>query len=120
MIVQAVKRISAGSNEVIEIGDITVEKEWTYAGDVARGIFALLEQNDIHEAAIGSGKAYSIEQWLEQCFRIVGRDWREHVRLRSDFTSEYRRLVSDPSTMNALGWFPAIDFPKLADMMIAA
>lgn len=120
MIVQAVKRISAGSNDVIEIGDITVEKEWTFAGDIARGIFALLEQNDIHEAAIGSGKAYSIEQWLEQCFRIVGRDWREHVRFRNDFTSEYKRLVSDPSTMNALGWFPAIDLPKLADMMIAA
>jgi GDPmannose 4,6-dehydratase len=120
MIVQAVKRISAGSREIIEIGDITVEKEWTFAGDVARGIFALLEQDDIHEAAIGSGKAYTIEQWLEQCFRIIGRGWREHVRLLGDYTPEYKRLVSDPSTMNALGWFPEIDLPKLADMMIAS
>ncbi|MHB8844106.1 MAG: GDP-mannose 4,6-dehydratase [Nitrospirota bacterium] len=120
MIAQSVKRISEGSTEVIEIGDITVEKEWTFAGDVARGIFALIEQDAVHEAAIGSGRAYSIEHWLEQCFQIIGRDWRNHVRLRGGFTPEYKRLVSDPSTMNALGWFPEIDLPKLADMMISA
>jgi GDPmannose 4,6-dehydratase len=120
MIAQAVKSISSGSQNIIEIGDITVEKEWTFAGDVARGIFSLIEQDVVHEAAIGSGKAYSIEQWLDQCFRLIGRDWREHVRLRGGFTPEYKRLVSDPSTMNALGWLPEIDLPKLAEMMITA
>lgn len=120
MIAQAVKRISAGSKEVLEIGDSTVEKEWAFAGDVARGIFTLIGQDAVHEAAIGSGKAYSIEHWLEQCFQVIGRDWRNHVRMRGGFTPEYKRLVSDPSTMNALGWFPEIDLPKLADMMISA
>jgi GDPmannose 4,6-dehydratase len=45
-----------------------VSKEWTYAGDVAEGIATLLAQDKVFEAVIGSGEAYTIEQWVETCF----------------------------------------------------
>ena len=51
----AVKRIAAGSEEKLEIGDITVIKEWTFAGDVVKGIWTLVQQQEIFEANIGSG-----------------------------------------------------------------
>ena len=120
MIAVAAQRIAKGVNEIIELGDISVEKEWTFAGDIARGIFMLVEQDKVFEAAIGSGETYSIENWLEQCFRIIGKDWHDHVRLREGFTSEYKRLFSDPSTMHKLGWFPSVKLPELAEMMITA
>jgi len=120
IIALAAQRIAKGSKEIIELGDISVEKEWTFAGDVARGIFSLVEQDSVFEAVIGSGETYSIENWLEQCFRIIGRDWHNHVRLREGFTSEYKRLYSNPRTMNGLGWFPAVKLPELAEMMITA
>jgi GDPmannose 4,6-dehydratase len=118
MIALAAQRIAKGSKEVIELGDISVEKEWTFAGDVARGIFTLVEQDSVFEAVIGSGVKYSIENWLEQCFRIIGKDWHNHVRLNEGFTSEYKRLYSNPRTMNGLGWFPAVKLPQLAEMMV--
>jgi GDPmannose 4,6-dehydratase len=114
----AVKRIAEGSDEILELGDISVEKEWTFAGDVAKGIFALIEQDEVFEAVIGSGIAYSIENWLEQCFGIIGKDWHDHVCLHEGFTPEYKRLVSNPQTINGLGWFPAVEFPDLAKRMI--
>jgi GDPmannose 4,6-dehydratase len=120
MIALAAKRIAEGSNEVIELGDISVEKEWTFAGDIAKGIFALVDQNTIFEAAIGSGETYSIENWLEQCFSIIGRDWHNHIRLREGFIPEYKRLYSNPNTMNKLGWFPSVKLPQLAEMMVTA
>lgn len=119
MIALAVKRIAAGSDEFIELGDISVEKEWTFAGDVARGIFTLLEQDDIFEAVIGSGKAFSIENWLEHCFKIIGKNWRNHVRLTANFVPEYKRLISNPATINTLGWFPSVDLPELAALMLS-
>ena len=106
MIADAARRIAAGAIEVIEIGDIAVEKEWTFAGDIAAGMFALVDQERVYEAVIGSGHAYSIQQWLQACFGAVGRNWRDHVRVRSDFVAEYRRLVSNPATMLGLGWHP--------------
>jgi len=119
MIALAVQRISKGSCEVIELGNIDVEKEWTFAGDVAQAILTLIEQDDIYEAAIGSGVTYSIKEWLEQCFGLIGKDWREYVRLRQGFIPEYLRLVSNPTTINTLGWRPKVTFPDLAQMMIA-
>ncbi len=119
MIALAVQRIAAGSNEVIELGDIDVEKEWTFAGDVAKGIFTLVEQDDVFEAVIGSGVTYSIKNWLEQCFGLVGKEWDEHVRLREGFTPEYQRLVSNPAIMQTLGWTPSVNLPELAKMMIS-
>lgn len=120
MVVEAARQAAAGNTEAIEIGDIAVEKEWTFAGDVAAGMFKLLEQDVVNEAVIGSGRAYSIRQWLEACFGLVGRDWQKFVRLRADFAPEYRRLVSDPSTMLSLGWSPTVGFAELAALMMAA
>ncbi len=116
----AARRIADGGKEIIELGDISVKKEWTFAGDVAGGIFTLIDQDDVFEAVIGSGVAYTIENWLEQCFGMIGKDWHDHVRIREGFTPEYKCLVSNPGTINSLGWFPAVGFQELTRMMIAA
>ena len=118
MIALAAKCIAARSGEIIELGDISVEKEWTFAGDVAQGILTLVEQDEVFEAVIGSGIAYSIQNWLEECFSIIGKDWREHTCFREGFTPEYKRLVSNPATMRSLGWTPSVDLPKLAALMM--
>ncbi len=114
LIAQAARR-----GETLEWGDVTVRKEWAFAGDIAAGMLALVGQDDVWEACIGTGEAYSIEEWLETCFRLVGRDWREHVRLKEGFRAEYPLLVSDPSTIRALEWRPEVDFAALAAMMMA-
>ncbi|MDO9326160.1 MAG: GDP-mannose 4,6-dehydratase [Methanoregula sp.] len=118
IIALAAKRIARGSNEIIELGDITVEKEWTFAGDIAQGIFTLMEQDAVFEAVIGSGITYSIKDWLMQCFGILGKDWHNHVRLRQGFIPEYSRLISDPRTINSLGWYPKVGLNELAKIMM--
>jgi len=114
----AAQRIAAGGQEKLELGDITVEKEWTFAGDVAQAMLTLVRQDDLFEATIGSGAAYSIKDWLEQCFGVIGKDWHDHVHLKEGFISEYPRLVSDPATIRSLGWSPKVGFAALAHMMM--
>lgn len=118
MIASAARRIKAGSDEIIELGDVTVQKEWTFAGDVVNGLWTLVQQEDVFEATLGSGLAYSIEEWLERCFALIGKNWRNHVKLRVGFTPEYSRLVCDPSTLHSLGWTPTVSFNDLARMMV--
>ena len=119
-VAQAVRRLAAGSGETLEMGDITVRKEWAFAGDIAAGIMALVGQDTVHEACIGTGIAHSIEDWLAACFQLAGLNWRDHVRLQEGFRPEYPLLVSDPATMHNLGWRPEIDLPALARMMMSA
>jgi GDPmannose 4,6-dehydratase len=118
IIALAARRIAAGSGETIEIGDVGVEKEWTFAGDVAEAMFTLVSQDDVLEAAIGSGVAHPVSAWLERCFAAVGKDWRDHVRPRTGFVPEYRRLVSDPATIRSLGWAPKMSLETLAELMV--
>ena len=112
------KRIGEGSKEILEIGDISVIKEWTYAGDVVNGIFTLVRQNKIVEANIGSALGYSIEDWLGVCFKQIGKNWQDFVVLKNDFTPEYKSLVSDSSLIFSLGWKPENSFEELAKMMV--
>jgi GDPmannose 4,6-dehydratase len=118
MITNAAQRISSGSREKITLGDLSVKKEWTFAGDTVEGIFTLVQQDEVFEAVIGSGIPYSIEDWLEVCFGMIGRKWNDYVILREGFKPEYPVLVSNPSKINQLGWSPKISFRQLAEMMI--
>lgn len=119
MTTDAIKRIASGSNEKIILGDITVKKEWAFAGDIAEGIFTLVNQDKIFEACIGTGETYSIQDWLEICFSRINKDWKEYVNLKEAFLPEYKILVSDPSTINSIGWLPKIKFENLCDIMLA-
>ena len=114
----AARRVAEGGRERLEIGDLSVEKEWTFAGDVARAMLLLVQQDAVLEAAIGSGEAHPIGEWVERCFALAGADWRAHVDVRPGFVSEYPRLVSDPSTIRGLGWTPRVGFDELARMMV--
>ena len=117
-IAEAAKRIGAGSNEKLLIGDTAVIKEWTFAGDTVKAVLTLIQQDEIFEANIGSGKGYSIEDWLQQCFSIAGKDWHDHVIEDETFKSEFGKLLSDPSLIFSLGWRPETTFNELAQMMM--
>lgn len=120
LIAQAARRIAAGTAADLELGDMSVEKEWTFAGDVAEAILTLVEQDRVFEATIGSGIVHTIGEWVEACFTAAGLDWRVYVRSRDGFVPEYTRLVSDPSTIRSLGWTPVVGLADLARMIVAS
>lgn len=114
----AAKRISINPKEKLSIGDVSVQKEFTYAGDVVNAIWMLINNNDVFETVIGSGLAFPISEWLNLCFAHYGLNWRDHVSITPGFTAEYKMLVSDPATLNALGWQPTVGINNLALMML--
>lgn len=112
------KRIAAGSNEKLAIGDIQAVKEYAYAGDIVKGVWTLVNQERITEANISSGKGYSISDWLDQCFTLVQKNWKDHIITDPGFVPAYKQLVSDPSLIFSLGWKPELSFEDLAKLMM--
>ena len=117
-IVMAAKRIATGTHEKIEIGDIAVKKEFSFAGDIARAMMMLIQNDNVFEATLGSGKAYSIEDWLNICFTYFGLPWEPYVTHVDGFRSEYDILVANPETIFSLGWKPETSINRLAEIMI--
>lgn len=116
-IVSAVKRIANGSREVLEIGSLSTKKEFNFAGDIIDAVWKLVNQDTIFEAVIGSGKAYSIEDWIKICFDEVQLDWKKYVIENNDYISEYKMLVSNPSLIYSLGWEPKVGILQLSKLM---
>lgn len=117
-IVNAVKRIALGSTEKLELGNIDVQKEFNYAGDIVEAIWMLINQNSIFEMVIGCGEAHSIREWLEYCFNKINKKWEDFVIVNSDYIPEYKILVSNPKLLQSLKWCPKEGFYSLADMML--
>lgn len=104
--------------EKLVLGNIDVRKEWTFAGDTVQAMWTIVNQDDVFEVIIGSGKHHSIREWLDRCFTMAGKNWQDYVELNADFIPEYQVLVSDPKRLLSLGWYPTVDLAQLAEMMM--
>ena len=118
MIADSVVKIAQGAEEIIEIGDMSVKKEWGFAGDIVEAVWTLVNQDTVFEAVLGTGEAHSIQEYLELCFAITGKDWKKYIRSKEGFKAEYHQLVSDPATIFSLGWQPAVSFEDLTKKML--
>ena len=78
----------------------------------------LIEQDQVFEATIGSGLVYSIENWLDECCRLINKDWKCYVIAKRNFTAAYRVLISNPATINSIGWAATTKIDELAKIMV--
>ncbi len=117
-IVNQVVSIATGSKEKIIIGDVTVEKEFTFAADTMTAVWILINQNNIYEAVIGSGLPYPIAHWLHLCFSYFNLSWQNHVVLNKEFVTQYQKLYCDPTVIKSLGWQQTTGIEQLARLMI--
>lgn len=115
----AVVRIKNGSNEIVDIGNTSVKKEFNFAGDLMDAIWALMKQEQIFEAVIGCGKTHTIKEWIYEC--CVAAEIEEavdHFIETAGYQPEYNILVSHPKKLYSLGWKPKTDFASLAKIMV--
>jgi GDPmannose 4,6-dehydratase len=117
-IVRFASRIVKGDNQKLLIGDINTRKEFNFAGDIVNAIWIFINQSNIFEIVIGSGKSYSINDWGVYVFSKFKLDWKKHIESDLNFSKQYDVLVSDPKLIYSLGWIPKVGFADLADMMI--
>lgn len=111
-IAQAAKR-----RQMIEIGDPSVVKEWTWAGDTMEAAWMLVNQDRIWEANIGSGVGHSIADFARLCFFEKGLDWQQFVKENPAYESSFRSLTANPERIHSLGWSPRHDLQYLAHEM---
>ncbi len=122
-ITNGVARIVAGKQHELVLGDLQPQRDWGYAGDYVRAMWAMLQQDDADDYVIASGATHSIEEFATRAFAAVGLDWRDYVRSDPKFfrPAEVNLLIGKAEKAKcALGWEPTVDFPNLVRMMVEA
>lgn len=117
-VVCAAKRIKNGSNEIFEIGNPDVIKEFNHAKDLMRAVWILVNQEDLFETVIGCGVGHRIGEWITTCFRILGLNEQSHIKLKEHFKSDFSVMVSSPESIMGLGWVPEYNMADLAHEMM--
>jgi GDPmannose 4,6-dehydratase len=121
-ITRAAARISKGLQDKISLGNITVERDWHYAGDCVRAMWLALQQDSPTDYIISSGEARTIENILEIAFVYVGLDWRDYYEVDPRFVraGEPHKLVGVNSKIRSLGWGPKVNFRNMIEIMVQA
>lgn len=78
-IVAAACRIAAGSCERLELGDLSIERDWGWAPDYVQAMWAMLQQETPDDYVVATGRTVPLTYFVDLVFRELDLDWRQHV-----------------------------------------
>jgi GDPmannose 4,6-dehydratase len=122
-ITRALAKIVAGKQEHLFLGNLDAKRDWGYAKDYVEAMWLMLQQPEADDFVVATGKTYSVKQFLQETFGLVGKDFEKYVRLDPKYLrpTEVDLLVGDGSkAKKKLGWQPKVDFKELARIMVTA
>ncbi len=118
----AVARIKLGLQSEVVLGDVTPKRDWGYAGDYVKAMWAMLQQDEPGDYVVATGETHSVEDFLTLAFAHADMgDWRAYVRQDERFfrPAEVDLLVGDAGKAHrVLGWRPEVDFRGLVERMV--
>ena len=122
-ICQGAAAIAAGQSRELRLGDTSMQRDWSDAREIVRGMWLSLQVDQPDDFIFASGEAHTVQEVVEIAFETVGLDWEKHVVLDDQFKrpADPVCLVGDPSKARAvLDWEPKKGFRQLIVEMTRA
>ncbi|MDH3979606.1 MAG: GDP-mannose 4,6-dehydratase [Gammaproteobacteria bacterium] len=120
-IVAAACRIANGSDEKLYLGDISIKRDWGWAPEYVEAMWLMMQKEAADDYVIATGESNSLESFVEQAFKEVGLDWKDHVEIDSALVrpSEIAANVGNPGkAITKLGWKPAYKMSDVVKAMV--
>lgn len=120
-IVEAVRRIAAGSQETLQLGNVEAIRDWGWAGEYVEAMWLSLQQERPGDYVIASGRSHKLVDLVAAAFAHVGLDWRHHVETgAADFRpADVRSHYADPSRIReALGWEARMSLEQIVSRLV--
>lgn len=116
-------RIAAGQMDQLELGDLSISRDWGWAPEYVEAMHLMLQQPAPEDFVVATGCSQTLEDFVATVFSIVGLDWRKHVHsngnLRRPTDIQASRL--DPSrAKKLLRWSARMQMPDVAREMVSA
>ncbi len=120
-ITRAVARISLGLQKKLTLGNLDACRDWGFAGDYVEAMWLMLQHDKPDDWVIATGESFSVKQFLNIAFEIVGLDYEEYVLTSDKYfrPNEVNFLKGDATkAKKELGWEPKTSFNDLVKMMV--
>jgi GDPmannose 4,6-dehydratase len=122
-ITQGAAAISAGLQRELVLGDLSAIRDWSFAGDVVRGAWLMLQQDRPADYVIASGIGHTVAEFAEIAFAYAGLKAEDYIRVDPTLqrAPEATPPVGDASrAREVLGWEPTLTFEQLVHRMVDA
>ena len=133
-----VAKIQKGLAEKLSLGNLSAERDWGFAGDYVKAMWAMLQYEKPETFVVATNKTYPVRTFVEMAFNEVDKniEWvgkgldekgidkktgNVVVDVNSEFfrPAEVQHLRGDYSKAKSLlGWEPKVGLEKLVEMMV--
>lgn len=122
-ITRAAAAISLGRQDELELGALDAVRDWSFAGDIVRGAWLMLQQEQPGDYVLSSGVAHTVAEFARAAFACVDLDPERYLRVDEARVRapESTPSVGDPRrARERLGWAPELSFEQLVERMVRA
>jgi len=120
-ITMGIAKILAGKQKKLYLGNLDAKRDWGHAKDFVKAMWMMLQQPEPDDFVIATGQAFSVRDFLERAFSMVGLDWHDYVEIDPRYfrPTEVDLLLGNPSkAKKILNWEPTISFDHLIESMV--
>lgn len=126
------------NGESIELGNLDSVRDWGYAGDYVKAMWAMLQQDEPDDFVIGTGETHTIREFVQAAaaarkFEVVwsgeGKNTIGHINgnVFCVVSEKYWRPIdvrylhaNNEKAQKVLGWKPEVSFERLVEIMVQA
>jgi len=119
-----VAAIVTGKADKIALGNLQARRDWGFAGDYVKAMWAMLQQDEPGDYVVGMGESHSVLDFARLAFERVGiDDFEKYLVVDERFKrpADVEDLRADATkARRVLGWEPTVGFEELVAMMVDA
>jgi GDPmannose 4,6-dehydratase len=115
--------IALGLQDELTLGNLEAIRDWSFAGDIVRGAWLMLQQDRPDDYVLASGVPHTVADLARTAFACVDLDVERYLRVDPALVRPPERTpsVGDPAKARVqLGWEPEVSFEQLVERMVQA
>jgi GDPmannose 4,6-dehydratase len=113
--------IALGLQRELTLGALDAVRDWSFAGDIVRGAWLMLQQERADDYVLASGIPRTVAELARTAFAVVDLDAERYVRVDEALVRPPEATVSVGDASRArdrLGWRPEVGFEELIERMV--
>jgi len=122
-IVRGAMDIAAGRSRTLELGRLSLARDWGWAPEFADAMVRMIEFGSPEDFVIATGETNSLEDFVAAAFACFKLDWREHVVRNDAFLrpSDIAYSSGDPGKAERLlGWKATKKMREVIELLVEA
>ena len=122
-IVASACRIAKGSNEILSLGNIEIQRDWGWAPEYVMAMMLMLQKQEPSDYVIATGQSCSLAEFIAEAFDAVGLNWQDFVKVDPNLmrpTDLAVGLGNPDKAKQQLGWEAKYRTKDVVKMMVKA